>query len=77
LRPVDESWSEGLFGQSLDFYGKPSPMLELIWPDRNGKLPWEDGVGARCREWQPQLSVPVDQHIVGPWRDIATEVDES
>ncbi|MEV8514766.1 DUF4262 domain-containing protein [Dactylosporangium sp. NPDC051484] len=76
VRPVDESWHEGLFGQSLNFYDRPVPMLELIWPDKNGKLPWEQGARARCREWQPRLWTPVTQHTVGPWREIATVDDE-
>ena len=73
VRPVDTSWYEGLFGQLLGFYGGPVPMLQLVWPDKKGRLPWEEGVGARCHEWQPQLWIPVAQHTVGPWQEIATE----
>lgn len=75
VKPVDPGWHEGLFGQALHFSEEPepTPMLQLIWPDRNGRLPWDEGARARCREWQPRLWLPVAEHTIGPWRTIATE----
>jgi hypothetical protein len=61
----------GLFGVLHRFYrGEAVPMMELTWPDRDGKYPWDDGVGARCREWQPRLWLPLNSRDVDPWRGI-------
>jgi hypothetical protein len=73
IRPVHHSWRAGLFGGVSAFYQHATPpMIELIWPDRNGKLPWEEGARARCREWQPRLWMPLAEHHVGPWAEIAS-----
>lgn len=73
IRPVDIGWHEGLFGRLVDFYKQQPPMRQLIWPDRKGRLPWDDGATMRAREWQPRLWVPVEQHDIGPWREYATD----
>jgi hypothetical protein len=55
-RPALASWHRHLFGSALAFYrGQPVPMLQLVWPDRNGVLPWEPGCAADCLAAQPWL----------------------
>ena len=55
-RPALASWHRHLFGPALAFYrGQPVPMLQLVWPDDRGLLPWEPGCAAHCLEAQPRL----------------------
>ena len=45
-------------GTALWFYRKspqPFPCLQLVWPDRSGRFPWESGCDARLRKDQPIL----------------------
>ena len=55
-RPVLASWHRHLFGAALVFYrGQPVPMLQLVWPDDDGVLPWEPGCAHGCLDAQPRL----------------------
>jgi Domain of unknown function (DUF4262) len=55
-RPALASWHRHLFGPALTFYqGQPVPMLQLVWPDDRGVLPWEPGCAAGCVAAQPWL----------------------
>lgn len=55
-RPALASWHRHLFGTALAFYrGQPVPMLQLVWPDERGLLPWEPGCAADCLDAQPRL----------------------
>ena len=55
-RPALASWHRHLFGAALAFYrGQPVPMLQLVWPDDRGVLPWEPGCADECRAAQPRL----------------------
>jgi hypothetical protein len=55
-RPALASWHRHLFATALSFYrGQPVPMLQLVWPDEAGVLPWEDGCAADCVGAQPWL----------------------
>jgi hypothetical protein len=75
VRPVHPSWD--LFDVAVDFYrGAAPPMMQLIWPDRHGVLPWQPGAGQRCRAHQPWLWLPKDDHPPGPWTRLA-ELDHS
>lgn len=49
-------------GTALWFYGKserPFPCLQIIWPDRNRKFPWEAGCIPEVKEDQPLLKKTV------------------
>ncbi|HWM06006.1 MAG TPA: DUF4262 domain-containing protein [Actinophytocola sp.] len=75
VRPVHPSWYADLFGFALGFYREPAPMTQLIWPDRQGRFPWQRGAGERCRTHQPWLWLPKDDHPPGLWTrlvDLAT-----
>jgi len=55
-RPALASWHRHLFGAALAFYrGQPVPMLQLVWPDVDGVLPWEPGCDEECLAAQPRL----------------------
>ncbi len=55
-RPALASWHRHLFGAALSFYrGQPVPMLQLVWPDRDGVLPWDQGCDDDCLAAQPRL----------------------
>ena len=47
------------FGRALDYYGSVSfPVVQMVWPDRNGLYPWESGCDPEIRKLQPVLSRP-------------------
>jgi len=55
-RPALASWHRHLFGAALNFYrGQPVPMLQLVWADTDGILPWEPGCEEECLAAQPRL----------------------
>jgi hypothetical protein len=37
--------------------GKVGDMLQLVWPDRNGWLPYESGFDASMRMVQPTIGI--------------------
>jgi len=59
LRLADDSWYQEFFGYGLWFYQSWFPLAQVIWPDRQGKFPWEEGSGELCRT-QPPLWVGQD-----------------
>ncbi len=70
-RPVDPSWYPELFGYALWFTGPPLPVVELVWPDREGLYPWDDRVGERCLRDQPRCWESIERQPAGPWRPMA------
>ena len=47
-------WANWLYG------GDAYPVLQMVYPDRLSRWPWDDGVAARFREIQPVLAdIPV------------------
>jgi hypothetical protein len=69
VRAADPSWHRPLFGPMCGYYGTDEvPVRQLVWPDREGRWPWDAAATATCRERQPQAWVPVEQHPDGPWR---------
>lgn len=49
------------FGRAIDFYdGKVFPVLQLVYPDRKKRWPWEEGVAAGFRSAQPVLAGETD-----------------
>jgi hypothetical protein len=67
-RPAHQSWYRDLFGYGLWFYQGWFPMLQMIWPDRHGRWPWDEACGERCKQDQPVLWMPAEQHPLGKWR---------
>ncbi len=69
LRGIDPSWHRSLFAAMCGYYCTlEMPVRQLVWPDREGRWPWDSAATATCRERQPEAWVPVDQHADGPWR---------
>jgi len=56
VRRIDDSWLDLLFAE------RESPeFLQVVWPDQDGRYPWEEG------QFQPRLWLPVADHPPGPW----------
>ena len=72
FRPAHQSWYRDLFGYALWFAQRPPlPFVQAVWPDREGRFPWDPECGQRCRFDQPQLWVPKDEHPMGRWTRIS------
>ncbi|MFD0375723.1 DUF4262 domain-containing protein [Streptomyces sp. NPDC127112] len=68
LRQVDRGWYRTFFGRAVGFYRRPPlPVLQVAWPDAEGRLHWDEQAGERHRESQPQLWLPPSDHPVGVW----------
>ena len=67
-RPVHPSWYPAMFGAGLDFFQTPPwPMLQAVWPDREGRFPWEEGADPEKRDQQPFLWVARNEHPASMW----------
>jgi hypothetical protein len=70
LRPVEASWraTSGLLAISDAFYGMVRPpYLQVVWPDRNGRFPWEPGFQAAFDRMQPLLWLHRDDNPPSRW----------
>jgi hypothetical protein len=55
LLEVDVERYTELFSAAHEWYATEHPMVQLVWPDRNGWLPWESGYDSRLRFAQPVI----------------------
>lgn len=56
LRPVDAAWHDVFLEPLRMFYeAQPLDVLQVVWPDRAGKLPGDDGYDTAFLARQPQL----------------------
>jgi len=77
LRPVHVSWHDALFGTAWRFYqGVTVPVLQLVWPDRNGLWPWQEGATATSRTRQAFAWRPLAGHPAGDWRRYGEKAGE-
>jgi uncharacterized protein DUF4262 len=70
LRPVESSWrkTDGLLGISNSFYGMVRPpYLQVVWSDRNGNFPWDQGFELELDRMQPLLWLPRDDNPPSAW----------
>jgi Domain of unknown function (DUF4262) len=70
LRLVEDSWraGSGLLAISDTFYGMVRPpYLQVVWPDKHGKFPWEPGFQAALDRMQPLLWLHRDDNPPSPW----------
>jgi uncharacterized protein DUF4262 len=59
FRQVHRSWYRPLFGSARRFYGNWAfAMLQVIYPDRDGRFIWDDGCSVAIRRQQPRLDEP-------------------
>ncbi|NUP07842.1 MAG: DUF4262 domain-containing protein [Polyangiaceae bacterium] len=58
LRTIDPKWHDLLLGPLKALYeDAPPKMLQCTWPDKQGRLPHEDGYDAQYRARQAQLEI--------------------
>lgn len=68
LRSVDAHWYESLFGRALDFYRRPPlPFLQVVWPDKVGRFPWDAAAEEGYLRAQPMLWQAPDEHAAHAW----------
>ncbi len=59
FKEVHSSQYREYFGYGLWYYDGPKfPALQLFWPDKEGKFPWDAGFAQKFRTMQPDLSQP-------------------
>src|SRR5690606_14606919 len=56
FRRVAPAAEAAYMGMVLDYYGSAIPAIHCIWPDGEGRFPWEHGTSADFRRLQPMLS---------------------
>ncbi|MER7719627.1 DUF4262 domain-containing protein [Streptomyces flaveolus] len=68
LKPADLRWYREFFGGAISFYRRPPfPVLQAVWPDTDGRFPWQPGTPKQYRQSQPQLWLKPDEHPPGVW----------
>jgi hypothetical protein len=68
-RSIHPSWHRSLFPTIGGYYGTLEvPVRQLVWPDRDGRWPWDSAATLTCRERQPSAWVPLEEHREGAWR---------
>ncbi|MFG2576351.1 DUF4262 domain-containing protein [Streptomyces sp. NPDC048481] len=68
LRGIASGWYRTFFGQALGFYRRPPlPVLQVAWPDAEGRFLWEEQADRKYRESQPRLWLRPSDHPVGIW----------
>lgn len=56
LRPVDPVWHDVLLAPMKEYYAEePFTVLQCLWPDKQGKMPHEEGFDEAFRPRQPHL----------------------
>lgn len=59
LLEVDVATHAGLVPAAVEHHGGTGfRLVQFVWPDRSGRLPWDDGYDARLRLAQP---------VIGTW----------
>jgi hypothetical protein len=57
FREVAPAARGAYMGAATEFYGHDDfPALHCIWPDREGRFPWDRGASVEFRRLQPMLS---------------------
>src|SRR5262245_11435128 len=65
FRAIDPTWYHALFGYATWVaQRRPLPFLQVVWPDRAGRRPWEDGY---VLQPQPSTWIPADDHPLSDW----------
>jgi hypothetical protein len=55
LAPLEPDQVQAWLPSSVTWRGAPSDAVQLLWPDRNGFLPYEAGFEQRLRRAQPVI----------------------
>jgi hypothetical protein len=68
LKAVDYRWYKAFFGTAIRFYRNPPfPVLQVVWPSKQGRFPWDAGIADSYRDLQPQLWLDPADHPRGAW----------
>lgn len=69
LQRVEPAWQLVFFGTAHGFYGATAsvPFLQVLWPDKVGRFPGDDGFAKPLADRRPSLRLPMSQHPAGPW----------
>jgi hypothetical protein len=51
-----------LYAYEWFYKGQTPPVLQMVWPDTDGRFPWEDGFDRRFDAAQPLLGTPPAAH---------------
>jgi uncharacterized protein DUF4262 len=64
---VEAQYYDAYFGQALAFHQKhPFPVLQMVWGDRLGTFPWENGFE---RQFQKKQHLLFDYRLSLPLKD--------
>ncbi|MCG7609465.1 MULTISPECIES: DUF4262 domain-containing protein [Mycobacterium] len=69
VREVHPSWYRDFFGAGIDFHQARFPVVQMFWPDRDGRFPWDEQAQEYCRASQPLLWIPKEE-TSGPWAEL-------
>lgn len=68
FRPVAREAYRAFLGMGCDYYHATDfPALQCIWPDSQGKFPWDTSYNALLQWKQPLLSDPATARVVSDW----------
>lgn len=71
LKAARGPWFSTFFGRALAFYQRPPlRVLQVLWPDADGRFLWHPESSAVHRASQPQLWLNPTNHPVGVWTDL-------
>ncbi|MCY7412782.1 MAG: DUF4262 domain-containing protein [Salinibacterium sp.] len=62
FREVSPGAIPAYMGEAQKYYGTVFPAIHCIWPDRDGRLPWQPGTSIEYRRQQPMLSDGPEPH---------------
>jgi hypothetical protein len=72
LKESDLRWYREFFGNAIAFYRRPPfPVLQVVWPDAEGRFPWQPGIDEHYRQSQPQSWLKPTEHPEGVWATLA------
>jgi hypothetical protein len=71
VRDVHESWHGHYLGYAQwhrRYVGKRGSLraVQIVWPDKAGLFPWEDGCHPSVKSLQPRLDLPMPPPTGGP-----------
>ena len=74
-RNVETCWYDSLFGYAIWFYrGRSFPVMQFVWPDKQGRYPWESAFNPAWFYAQPLLdSTDAEQARMEPFLRVPTQ----
>ncbi|MEV0180003.1 DUF4262 domain-containing protein [Streptomyces sp. NPDC050625] len=73
LKETDLRWYREFFGRAISFYRRPPfPVLQVVWPDAEGRYLWQPGADEHYRQSQPQSWLKPTEHPRGVWATLVS-----